>query len=88
MADEPEPVPEVEKPKPPTGFHMVDGSFLRTKLVDDDTTGWEFYGNNGKKVSECDGVSLIGGYGVFGKGAGMKRTFSDLGPHSKIVVAF
>jgi len=87
MANEVPPVPDLIEMKPPAGFHMAASAFTGYKLTEEDVADWVFYGNNGK-ISECNGVYLVGGFNKFGKGAGIKKKFTKLGSHDKVIVAF
>ena len=53
-------------------------------MTENDLDGWELSGNNGV-IGECSGNYMIGGYGNFGAGAKMKKTFGGLGPHDKVI---
>jgi hypothetical protein len=33
----------------------------------------------------CAGVYMYGGYGIFGKGASITRTFTDLPSHNQLI---
>lgn len=38
-----------------------------------DTDGWFVSGSNGYSLSSCSNTRRIGGYGIFGKGAGITK---------------
>jgi len=52
-----------------------------------DIEGWSIRGAS-TFIGECGGYTMIGGYGNFGAGAAMSRTFGHLPPHNQIRIKF
>jgi len=81
----PKPFGDVPPGFNPTEWVHVSDEFTSEELDENMLGGWLLEGNNGI-ISDCAGTKLIGGYGNFGAGAKMSKTFTELGSHSKIKI--
>ncbi|CAD8095968.1 unnamed protein product [Paramecium primaurelia] len=59
-------------------------AFTSNNIIDNE--GWWVQGNNGQLTSFCNGVSLFGGFNLFGSGASVSKSIS-LPPHFRIRVS-
>jgi len=62
--------------------HISD-EFEADELDESMVTSWTLEGNNGV-ISSCGSTKLIGGYGNFGGGAKMTKTFTEIEKHTKL----
>ncbi|CAD8205527.1 unnamed protein product [Paramecium pentaurelia] len=60
-------------------------AFTSNNIIDNE--GWFVQGNYGQLTSFCDGVSLFGGFNLFGSGTSISKLIS-LPPHYKVRVSF
>jgi len=49
--------------------------------------GWSFEGAT-NYIGECAGHYMVGGYGNFGVGASMQKTYTNLPPHTQVRIRF